>query len=158
MNIAYHRIRRTAAILTGLVLFFAGALKLMDPAGAGLVVVDYPSFFHLGFLTPLSKALGVAMAFIETAVGAALILGVWKKIVAIIASALIVFFTVITLILTIFNPPMDCGCFGEAIHLTHMQTLLKNLLLCALAALAFLPFRELGGNRTRKLVTFRGSL
>ena len=154
MNIAYHRIRRTAAILTGLVLFFAGALKLMDPVGAGLVVADYLSFFHLGSLSSLSKAIGVGMAFLETAVGAALILGVWKKAVALVTTALIAFFTVITLILAIFNPPMDCGCFGEAIHLTNAQTFLKNLGLCALAALAFLPFRELGGNRTRKLITF----
>lgn len=154
MNIAYHRIRRTAAILTGLVFFFAGALKLMDPTGAGLVVADYLSFFHLGFLSPLSKAIGVGMAFLETAVGAALILGVWKKVVAIITSVLIAIFTIITLILAIFNPQMDCGCFGEAIHLSHMQTFLKNLGLCLVAALAFLPFRELGGNRTRKLVTF----
>ena len=56
--------------------------------------------------------------------------------------------------LVIFNPEMDCGCFGEAIHLTHMQTFLKNIVLCMLLAGAFLPFRDLGGPKPRKYAAF----
>ena len=42
------------------------------------------------------------------------------------------FFTVISLILLVRNPEMHCGCFGEAIHLTHLQTFIKNLILMAI--------------------------
>jgi len=65
-----------------------------------------------------------------------------------------VFFTIITLILWIAKPDMDCGCFGEAIHLSHGQTLLKNVVLLALSAAAFLPFQNFGVPRKGKYVAF----
>ena len=64
------------------------------------------------------------------------------------------FFTLLTLILVIFNPEMDCGCFGEAVHLTHMQTFLKNIVILLLLCCSFIPFRGLGKPRTKKFVSF----
>ena len=147
-------LRRLCSVLLGLVFFIAGMLKLMDPVGAGLVVDEYLEFFHLGWLGFASKWLGVALALVETLTGAALIAGVWRKLTALVTSILTVGFTLLTLILVIFNPEMDCGCFGEAVHLTHMQTFLKNLLLCLLCAGAFLPVRNYGRNRKSKVVAF----
>ena len=151
----FHKgIRRFCSVLLGLVYFGAGMLKLMDPVGAGLVVEEYLSFFRLGWLSPLAKAIGVGMALIETLVGAALLAKVWRKQVAIVTSFITVGFTILTLQLVIFNPEMDCGCFGEAVHLTHFQTFVKNLILCLLCVIAFLPARDYGGNTKSKLVAF----
>lgn len=147
-------LRRLCSVILGLVYFIAGMLKLMDPVGAGLVVDEYLKFFHLGGLAFASKTLGVAMALLETFLGAALIAGVWRKFVAGVTSILTLAFTTLTLILVIFNPEMDCGCFGEAVHLTHMQTFLKNVALCILCAGAFLPVRDYGRTRKSKLVAF----
>ena len=115
---------------------------------------EYFTFLHLGFLSFSAKVAGTAFALAETVIGTALITGVWRKSTAIAAMAFQAFFTILTLFLVIFNPEMDCGCFGEAIHLTHMQTFLKNLVLCALLAAAFIPFRGLGRPRPRKYVSF----
>ena len=128
------RIRRFCAFLVGVVFFLSGIFKLLDPVGAGLVMADYYRFFHLDFLVFSSKYAALFMALLETVTGVALITGLWRKVTAIAASAFLAFFTLLTLILVIFNPEMDCGCFGEVIHLTHMQTFLKNVVLCALAA------------------------
>lgn len=147
-------LRRLCSVILGLVYFIAGMLKLMDPVGAGLVVDEYLKFFHLGGLAFASKTLGVAMALLETFLGAALIAGIWRKFVAGVTSILTLAFTALTLILVIFNPEMDCGCFGEAVHLTHMQTFLKNVALCVLCAGAFLPVRDYGRTRKSKLVAF----
>ena len=151
----FHKgIRRFCSVLLGLVYFIAGMLKLMDPVGSGLVVDGYLDFLHLSFLSPLSKAIGVAMALVETLVGAALLARVWRKQVAVITSFLTAGFTLLTLQLVIFNPEMDCGCFGEAVHLTHWQTFIKNLILCLLCVIAFLPARDYGGNTKSKVVAF----
>ena len=151
----FHKgIRRFCSVLLGLVYFIAGMLKLMDPVGSGLVVDGYLDFLHLDFLSSLSKAIGVAMALFETLVGAALLARVWRKQVAVITSFLTAGFTLLTLQLVIFNPEMDCGCFGEAVHLSHWQTFIKNLVLCLLCAIAFLPARDYGRNTKSKVVAF----
>ena len=139
MKKAHHRLRRLAAFLIGLVFLASGLLKLLDPVGTGLIVSEYLKFFHLGFLQGAAKPLGMALSLVEAVTGAALVAGVYRKLMAVVASVLILFFTVITFILWIANPEMDCGCFGEAVHLTHAETLLKNLVLAALALLAFHP-------------------
>lgn len=148
------RLRRFCAFLTGVVFFLSGIFKLLDPVGAGLVMADYFKFFHTDFLEPVSLPVAVFLALLETVTGAALITGVWRKVTAIVTSVLLVYFTLLTLVLVIFNPIMDCGCFGEVVHLTHLQTFLKNIVLCILAAIAFVPYRDFGKNRRRKYVSF----
>ena len=147
-------IRRFSAVLVGFVFFVAGVLKLMDPVGAGLVVEDYLKFLHLGFLSGFSNVMGVGLALFETLLGAALITGVWRKITAIATGVLLGAFTILTFVLYLRNPRMDCGCFGEAIHLTHLQSLLKNIVLLALWALACLPLGKLERTRKVKYVSF----
>ena len=155
-NVFFFRLRRLCAFIIGVVFLIAGIFKLLDPVGAGLVMEGYFRFFHVTFLLPAAKVTAVVFALAEAILGAAMISGVWRKQVAIITSAMIVFFTVLTLFLAIFNPVSltDCGCFGEVIHLTNFQTFLKNLVLLAMAMVAFLPFKHFGKNRKRKYVSF----
>lgn len=126
----------------------------MDPVGAEFVMKSYFSFLHVGFMDFSAKFFGVAFALTEAVLGAALMSGVWRKAVGISVVTLTTFFTLLTLVLLIFNPTMDCGCFGEALHLTHLQTFVKNLILCALCCGAFIPMRELDRPVKVKYVSF----
>lgn len=135
-------INKIAAFILGSVFFLSGILKLMDPLGTSLIVSRYLSFLYLGFLQFASGLLACIFPLVECILGSAMILGVFRKPTGIAVLALQVFFTLLTLLLVIFNPQMDCGCFGEAIHLTHTQSFIKNLILLALWALAFLPLRK----------------
>ena len=146
--------RRFSGFICGFVFFLSGILKLMDPVGAGLVMDSYLDFLHIGFLGFASKPLAFLFALAETIVGTAMITGVWRRITAIIALSLQGFFTLLTILLAIFNPVMDCGCFGEFIHLTHIETLVKNLIICALLSYAYFPMRNLGRPLKRKYVSF----
>ena len=146
--------RRFSGFICGFVFFLSGILKLMDPVGAGLVMDSYLDFLHIGFLGFASKPLAFLFALAETIVGTAMITGVWRRITAIIALSLQGFFTLLTILLAIFNPVMDCGCFGEFIHLTHVETLVKNLIICALLSYAYFPMRNLGRPLKRKYVSF----
>ena len=148
------RLKRFCGFITGFVFFIGGILKLMDPVGAGLVMGEYLDFMHLKFIGFAAKPLGAAFALAETVIGTALVTGVWRKTIGIAALAFQGFFTLLTLALVIFNPEMDCGCFGEAIHLTHMETFLKNIVLCILLCAYFFPMKMLGLPQKRKYVSF----
>jgi hypothetical protein len=148
------RLRRFCAFATGFVFFLSGILKLMDPTGAGLVVDSYLKFLHIGFIDFAAKGLGVTFALAEAIIGSALVTGVFRPITGAAALVLQGFFTLLTLALVIFNPEMDCGCFGEAVHLTHWQTFIKNIIICCLLAVAFIPLRNLGKPKKHKFVSF----
>ena len=148
------RLKRFCGFITGFVFFMGGILKLMDPVGAGLVMGEYLDFMHLKFLGFAAKPLAAAFALAETIIGTALITGVWRKTAGIAALAFQGFFSLLTLALVIFNPQMDCGCFGEAIHLTHMETFVKNIILAVLLCTYFFPSKMLGTPLSRKYVSF----
>lgn len=148
------RLKRFCGFLVGIVFLISGILKLLDPVGSGLVMDEYFSFLHIGFMGFAAKPLGVMFALIEALIGTALMTGVWRKISGIIALAFQGFFTLVTVLLVIFNPEMDCGCFGEAVHLTHWQTFSKNLILLALLSAYYFPTKMLGQPKPRKYVSF----
>ena len=147
-------VRRFCAVLVGIVFFIAGMLKLMDPVGADLVVQEYFKFLHLGFLIPASKITGVAMALLETLLGAAMVAGVWPRLTGLLTGIVLGGFTLLTLALWIVNPAMDCGCFGEAVHLTHAQSFWKNIVLLVLWAVAYIPLSKAPSPRRAKYVSF----
>lgn len=147
-------LRKLAAWILGGVLFVAGVLKIMDPVGTGLIVSEYYKFFGLGFMMFSSKAVGMCLALFETVLGAAVITGAFRKVAAIVSLCLLGAFTIVTAILWIANPAMDCGCFGEAVHLTHAQSFVKNIVLLCFWALAYLPFRSLFPTANIKYVAF----
>ena len=146
--------KRFCGFITGFIFFIGGIFKLMDPVGAGLVMKEYFEFLHIGFMDFAAKPAGVLIAFLETAIGTALVTGIWRRLTAISALVLQGFFTILTLFLVIFNPEMDCGCFGEAIHLTHLQTFLKNIVICILLVIYIFPMKALGWPLKKKYVTF----
>ena len=149
-----HTVKRICALAVGFVLFLAGLLKLMDPVGAGFQMEAYFRFLHLSFLSPLAEVAAVTFALVETFLGVAVITGIRRGLVGQISLCLLSFFTILTLIVWIANPDIECGCFGEAIHLTHGQSLLKNVVLLALWAVAFLPYETLEDSPRIKYVSF----
>lgn len=148
------RTRRLLAFIAGAVYVFSGISKLLDPVGAELVMNAYMDFFHVGFMSFAAKPLAVALALLEAVLGSALMTGVWRKVAAIAAFALQGFFTLVTIVLVVFNPEMDCGCFGNVAHLSHIQSFVKNVVLCLMLVGAFVPLRELGVPKARKYVSF----
>lgn len=147
-------LRRFCAVVVGITFIISGLSKIMDPTGTMLIVTEYVKLLHLGFIIPSAKVFGVIISTVEALTGIALVTGVMRKVTAWITIWLVGIFTLITLGLLILNPDMDCGCFGEAIHLNHLQSFLKNVALAALCAIAFIPLRNIGKPKPRKWVGF----
>ena len=129
-------------IIFGVTFIVSGFTKLIDPVGTGLVVKEYFSFMHLGFLDPLSTYFGLIMSTLEMLTGICVITGVFLSIFTFIGMVMMAAFTLVTVYLAIYNPISDCGCFGEAIHLTNIQTLGKNLVLLPISILLFVWNRK----------------
>ena len=146
--------KRFCGFAAGFIFFISGLLKLMDPVGTGLIMKEYFKFLHIGFMDFSAQTLGVVFALAEAIIGAGLVTGVWKKTIGLAAIIIQGFFTLLTLALVIFNPEMDCGCFGEAIHLTHWQTFIKNIILLGLLLAYYIPNKSLKKPKPKKHVSF----
>lgn len=118
----------------GLVFLFSSFSKGVDPLGTGFKVQEYMTAWSIGSFTfewalPLANFLSVALICAEFVVGVLLITGSFRRLSAWLLAAMMLFFTVTTLIDAITNKVTDCGCFGDAVKLTNWETFWKNVVL-----------------------------
>ncbi|MGB8491753.1 MAG: BT_3928 family protein, partial [Bacteroidales bacterium] len=130
-------LRIISRIITGLVFIFSGTIKAIDPLGSAYKFGDYFEAFGLGFLQPLALPLAILLCTAEFFAGVSLLTGFRQKPGIWLTVLLMGLFTPLTLVLAISNPVSDCGCFGDAIHLTNWQTFGKNLVLLAFVIILF---------------------
>jgi uncharacterized membrane protein YphA (DoxX/SURF4 family) len=130
-------IRYVSRILIGLVFMFSGIVKAIDPLGSAYKFHDYFQAFNIGFLYNLSLPLAILLCAAEFIAGFSVLTGLRQKTGIWVAMILMVIFTPLTFILALTNPVSDCGCFGDAIHLTNWQTFGKNIILIALAIVLY---------------------
>ena len=126
-----------ARFLFGILFVLSGFLKAIDPIGSALKVKEYLGAMHLGFMDFLSIPSAILLSTAEFLVGVAILKGLRIKLFSKIALGFISFFTLLTLWIYIFNPVSDCGCFGEALHLSNKATFFKNLILLGAALLVW---------------------
>ena len=120
-----------AAIVLSSTLLFSGFVKALDPLGMCIKLNAYLAYFGIALpdsslWLQLSTA---ALTLLEFTIGLNLLLGIRRRLSTMITLGFIVAMTTLTLWIYIANPVTDCGCFGEALKLTHGQTLAKNIIL-----------------------------
>ena len=118
-------------------LIFSGYVKAIDPLGTLYKLKDYAAAMSLNGLLPDWVLVGVAIALgaLEFALGVFMLFAVRRHVVSRIMLAFMTAMTVLTLWIFVADPVKDCGCFGDALKLTNGETLLKNIVLIACAAL-----------------------
>ena len=116
---------------------FSGYVKAIDPLGTLYKLKDYAAAMSLNGLLPDWVLVGVAIALgaLEFALGVFMLFAVRRHVVSRIMLAFMTAMTVLTLWIFVADPVKDCGCFGDALKLTNGETLLKNIVLVACAAL-----------------------
>ena len=116
---------------------FSGYVKAIDPLGTLYKLKDYAAAMSLNGLLPDWVLVGVAIALgaLEFALGVFMLFAVRRHVVSRITLAFMTAMTVFTLWIFVADPVKDCGCFGDALKLTNGETLLKNIVLIACAAL-----------------------
>ncbi|MBR4229727.1 MAG: DoxX family protein [Bacteroidales bacterium] len=120
--------------VVGLVFLFSSFVKGVDPMGTTFKVQEYMTAWSIGSITfewalPLAGFLSVGLICAEFVIGILLITNAYRRLSAWGLAAMMLFFTVTTLIDAITNKVTDCGCFGDAIKLSNWQTFWKNIAL-----------------------------
>ncbi|HNV81031.1 MAG: BT_3928 family protein [Tenuifilaceae bacterium] len=132
-----------ARYFLALTFIFSGFVKGVDPLGSAYKFSDYFAAFNLGFLEPLALVFAFLLCAAELYIGLLLLFRV-KDLIAIWGSFLFMaVFTPLTLVLALYNPVSDCGCFGDAIVLTNWETFFKNIPLLLATMLLFLYRKKL---------------
>ena len=116
---------------------FSGYVKAIDPLGTLYKLKDYAAAMSLNGLLPDWALVGVAIALgaLEFALGVFMLFAVRRHVVSRITLVFMAAMTVLTLWIFVADPVKDCGCFGDALKLTNGETLLKNIVLIACAAI-----------------------
>ncbi|MBK7713311.1 MAG: DoxX family protein [Bacteroidales bacterium] len=130
-------LRSLSRIIVGLVFIFSGVVKAIDPLGSAYKFHDYFEAFNLGVLNNLSLPLGVLLCTIEFIAGFSVLTGFRQKNGILASLLLMLIFTPLTLVLALTNPVSDCGCFGDAVHLSNWQTFWKNIILLGAVIILF---------------------
>ena len=121
--------------LLALTFIFSGFVKAIDPLGSQYKIAEYLEAVQLSAYIPdwAQLMISVGLAAIEFTLGIMLLLAIRRRLASKISLIMMVVMTLVTLWLTVSNPIQDCGCFGDAIHLTNTQTFIKNLILLTAA-------------------------
>jgi len=128
-------------LLVGLLFIFSGAVKAIDPLGSVYKITDYMEAMGLASLTEfgwIAYVAAFALFSIEFAIGVCIVtnmnfkLGLWT------ASLFMAVMTGLTIWIAKEDPVTDCGCFGDAIVLTNVQTLIKNIVIDVLIIIMWL--------------------
>lgn len=122
------------------VFIFSGIMKAIDPVASGIKVDEYFTSFGMSFMHPFSIYFGVLLNIAEFTLGFMLLFRIRVKLTSLFYLLFMSFFFLLTLWLAIaenlevnhgydFGIVRDCGCFGQAIEMSNLETFLKNVVL-----------------------------
>jgi uncharacterized membrane protein YphA (DoxX/SURF4 family) len=127
-------------ILVGCLFIFSGLVKAIDPLGLAYKMQEFfevweadgylPKLMH--WLNQYAVGFSIFMITLEVVLGLALLLGAQKKITTWLLLLLTLFFTFLTAFVLFSGKIRACGCFGDCIPLTPIQTFTKDIVLTTL--------------------------
>lgn len=132
-------ITQFSRLLVGILFIISGSIKLNDPIGFSYKLNDYfaEPVFNMPFFVPYSLAIALFLVILEVILGVFLLIGYKSKFTIWSLLLLIVFFTFLTFYSAYFDVVKDCGCFGDALHLTPWQSFTKDIILLFFVLILF---------------------
>ena len=126
-----------ARTVVGLTFILSGLVKAIDPLGTQYKIQDYLAAIPPSLSLPdmLTLLMSISLSMVEFTLGAFMLTAISRRVTARLTLLFMLVMTAVTVWIYIADPVKDCGCFGDALTLTNLETLLKNIVLLALAAL-----------------------
>lgn len=127
-----------ARIIVGVLFIFSGLVKANDPLGLSYKMQEFFEVWGWGFFDSFALSFSILMIAFEIIAGVAVLLGWRMKLFSWLLLLLIIFFTFLTGYAVLSGKIRTCGCFGDCIPLTAMQSFTKDLILTALIVFIFI--------------------
>ena len=118
-------------LLIGALFIFSGFTKAIDPWGTLFKVKDYLAVVNVPLWDNLQLSGVFALCALEFVIGIFILMGVLKRATPIAAALVMCFMLPFSLWIAINNPVSDCGCFGDAWHISNWATFIKNIFISA---------------------------
>lgn len=124
-------ITQFSRLFVGLLFIISGLIKLNDPIGFSYKLSEYfgEPVFNLPFFIPFSLAIALFLVILEVVLGVMLLIGFRSRFTIWSLLILVVLFSFLTFYSAYFDVVKDCGCFGDALHLTPWQSFTKDIIL-----------------------------
>lgn len=118
-------------LFVGILFIISGLIKLNDPLGFSYKLDEYfsESVFNMPFFMPYTLAIALFLVILEVVLGVMLLIGYKSKLTIWSLLLLVILFSFLTFYSAYFDVVKDCGCFGDALHLTPWQSFSKDLIL-----------------------------
>ncbi len=149
-------------ILLGCLFLFSSFTKAVDPVNFGITMNDYFVSFGMGFLHPVAQFAAVCAIAAEFVLGCMMLFRVKVNLAAWGYMLFMSFFFLLTLWLAVaeylevhhihdFGVVKDCGCFGQAVKMSNLQTFLKNVVLIIPTIIVFANRKKIPDCRLTEL-------
>lgn len=130
-------------VIVGAVFIFSGLVKAIDPLGLAYKMQEFFEVWAgqgilkdtMMWLNEHALLFSVLMIALEVVLGVALLLGWRIKLISWLLLLLMLFFTFLTSYVLFSGKIRACGCFGDCIPLTPIQTFTKDIILLLLVLL-----------------------
>lgn len=130
-------------VIVGAVFIFSGSVKAIDPLGLAYKMQEFFEVWAgqgilkdtMMWLNEHALLFSVLMIALEVVLGVALLLGWRIKLISLLLLLLMLFFTFLTSYVLFSGKIRACGCFGDCIPLTPIQTFTKDIILLLLVLL-----------------------
>ncbi len=132
-----------ARILVGVLFIFSGLVKAIDPLGLAYKMQEFFEVWAsegimkdtMLWINEQALLLSLVMITMEVVLGVALLLGWRTRMVSWLLLLLMLLFTFLTSYVLFSGKIRACGCFGDCIPLTPVQTFTKDIVLLILVLL-----------------------
>ncbi|MEO6219476.1 MAG: BT_3928 family protein [Ginsengibacter sp.] len=134
-----------ARVLVGILFIFSGLVKANDPLGLSYKMQEFFEVWAqtaelkntMEWLHNYAFPFSIIIITLEIVVGVGVLLGIWKRFLSLLLLLLIIFFSFLTGYAALSGKIATCGCFGDCIPLTAMQSFIKDLILLVLILIIF---------------------
>jgi uncharacterized membrane protein YphA (DoxX/SURF4 family) len=124
--------------IVGLLFIFSGLVKANDPLGLSYKMQEFFDAWNWYSFYDYTLSFSLIMNVFEVLAGVAVIIGWRMKLFSWLLLLLIIFFAFLTGYAVLSGKIKTCGCFGDCIPLTPLQSFIKDLVLFVLILILFI--------------------